>query len=238
MTIFDMIPMEEKKSMTRKLPPVDEYDKETILQMEKEVLGIYISGHPLDDVKDIWKRNVSATAFDFSYQEDQEGSIVKDKQQVKIGGIIESINQRLTKKKETMAILEVEDLTGAIEVMVFPKAFERLKGQIKPDSLVFISGHVTTEDEADSKLIAEDIVGFDEVPKTLWLKFDDMEMYDKYYGQVEDTLKKHKGVDIVKIRVIKEDKLKVLPKYMNVYADEELVAQIEQILGKGSAVVR
>lgn len=238
MTIFDMMPAEEKKSMTRKLPPVDEYDKEMILQMEKEVLGIYISGHPLDDVKDVWKKNVSATAFDFSYQEDQEGSVVTDKQQVRIGGIISSINQRLTKKKETMAILEIEDLTGSVEVMVFPKAFERLKSQIKPDSLVFISGHVTTEDEADSKLIAEDIVAFEDMPKTLWIRFEDMEVYDSRYKDVEEVLKKHKGVDSVKIRVIKEDKLRVLPKYMNVYADDELVAQIEQILGKGCAVIR
>ena len=178
------------------------------------------------------------TAFDFSYQEDQEGSVVQDKQQVKVGGIIASINQRLTKKKETMAILELEDLTGSIEVMVFPKAFERMKHLIKPDSLVFISGHVTTEDEADSKLIAEDIVSFEDMPKTLWLKFDDMEVYEKQYKAVEELLKSHKGVDSVKIRVIKEDKLRVLPKYMNVYADEELVIQIEQILGKGCAVIR
>ncbi len=238
MTIFDMMGQEEKKSMKQVLPKLDEYSKDMILQMEKEVLGVYISGHPLDDVKDVWKKNVNALTSDFSYREDIEGSTVKDKQNVKVGGIISSISTRMTKKKEMMAIAELEDLMGAIEVMVFPKTYERYKNLLKSDSLVFISGHVSTEDEADSKLIAQDVYSFDDVPKTLWLKFEDMETYNAKWPEVSEILSKHKGVDSVNIRVIKEDKMKVLPKYMNVFADEELANQIEMILGERTAVIR
>lgn len=238
MTIFDMMGNDEKQSMKQVLPKLDEYPKDMILQMEKEVLGVYISGHPLDDVKDVWKKNINAETIDFTYRPDLEGSVLKDKQDVKVGGIIASIGTRMTKKKEMMAIANLEDLMGSVEVMVFPKTYERYKHLLKADSLVFISGHVSTEDEADSKLIAQDVYSFDDVPKTLWLKFEDMDTYNEKWPAVSNVLSKHKGVDTVNIRVIKEDKMKVLPKYMCVEADEELVAQIEQILGERTAVIR
>ena len=238
MTIFDMLGNEEKKSMKQELPKMEEYPKDMILQMEKEVLGIYISGHPLDDVKDIWKKNCTAVTTDFAYREDLEGSVLEDKKDVKVGGIIASISTRMTKKKEMMAIAELEDLVGSVEVMIFPKTYERYKDKLKTDALVFIKGHVSTEDEADSKLIAQDVYDFGDVPKTLWLKFEDMDTYNAKWEEVSNVLSKHKGVDSVIIRVIKEDKMKVLPKYMNVEADEELTAQIEMILGERTAVVR
>ena len=134
-----------------------------------------------------------------------------------------------------MAIAELEDLVGSVEVMIFPKTYERYKDKLKTDALVFIKGHVSTEDEADSKLIAQDVYDFGDVPKTLWLKFEDMDTYNAKWEEVSNVLSKHKGVDSVIIRVIKEDKMKVLPKYMNVEADEELTAQIEMILGERTA---
>ena len=178
MTIFDMLPTEEKKAMEIKLPNVEEFPKDMILQMEREVLGVYISGHPLDDVKDIWKKNINAVSSDFIYQPELEGSRLSDKKQVKLGGIVTNLNVRLTKKKETMAIFELEDLYGRVEAMVFPKAYERVRDMLIEDNLVFVSGRVSTEDEENSKIIVEEITSFEDVPKTLWLKFDDMEKYN------------------------------------------------------------
>ena len=239
MTIFDMLPAEEKKTMEIKLPEVDEFPKDILLQMEKDVLGVYISGHPLDDVKDVWKKNISALTTDFAYQPDLEGSAVEDKKQVTVGGIISNLNVRLTKKKETMAIFELEDLVGSIEAMVFPKAYDRVRDKLVPDKPVFVSGRVSTEDEADSKLIVEDLIFFEEAPKTLWIKFEDMESYDKIWEKVSKVLLGHKGIDNVNIRVIKENKLKSLPKKsFGVYADENLVKELEEILGSGAAVIR
>ena len=199
---------------------------------------MYISGHPLDDVKETWKKNVNAFTSDFVYQEDLEGSKLKDKETVKIGGIISGVNTRLTKKKETMAIVTLEDLRGSVEMMVFPKAYEKVKKYLKNDELVFASGRVNTEDEADSKLIVENMSSFDEVPKTLWLKFDDMETYEKLWPRVLEVLSNNKGIDNINIRVIKEDKIKKLPDSFRTYADAELTGLLEGILGDGAVVVR
>ena len=239
MTIFDMLPTEEKKAMEIKLPNVEEFPKDMILQMEREVLGVYISGHPLDDVKDIWKKNVNAVSSDFTYQVELEGSRLPDKKQVKIGGIVTNLNVRLTKKKETMAIFELEDLFGSVEAMVFPKAYERVRDMLTEDNLVFVSGRVSTEDEENSKIIVEDITSFDDVPKTLWLKFDDMAKYNELWDQVYEVLWDHRGVDTVNVRVIKENKLKTLTKKeLGVKADENIIPEIEAILGEKTAVIR
>ncbi|MBP5275592.1 MAG: DNA polymerase III subunit alpha [Lachnospiraceae bacterium] len=236
-TIFDMMGTEERKSMEIKLPDLDEFPKDVVLQMEKEVLGIYISGHPLDDVKDVWKRNVTAYTSDFVYDPELEKSQLEDKQSVKVGGIITSVNVRLTRKKETMAVITLEDLMGTIECMVFPKAYDRLRDSIYEDRLVLISGRASTEDENDSKLIVEDVRGFDEIPKTLWLKFEDMDSYSTKWDDVHAVLSSRKGIDTVIIRVIKEDKMKEV-KSIRVSANEDTVKAIEAILGAGTAVIR
>ena len=239
MTIFDIIPTDERKAMEIKLPNVAEFSKDEILRMEKEVLGVYISGHPLDDVKDIWKKNVTATTADFEYLEELQGSRLPDKKRVTVGGIITSLNVRLTRKKETMAIIELEDLVGRVEIMVFPQAYERLREYLVEDNPVFVTGRVTTEEDVNSKLIAEEISSFTEVPKTLWLKFDCMDKYNELWGKVHGILNEHRGIDDVNIRIIKENKLKTLTKReLGVNADEKLVARLEEILGTGSVVIR
>ncbi|MCR5847366.1 MAG: DNA polymerase III subunit alpha [Lachnospiraceae bacterium] len=239
MTIFDMLPAEEKKTMDIKLPDVEEFPKDVILQMEKEVLGLYISGHPLDDIKEVWKKNITAVTTDFIYQSELEGSTLPDKKKVTIGGIISNLNVRLTRKKETMAIFELEDLLGSVEAMVFPKAYERLRDKLVEDKTAFVVGRVSAEDEADSKIMVEDIYFFEDAPKTLWIKFEDMDSYFSLWNSVASVLKSHKGIDNVNIRVIKENKLKSLnDKEFGVYADETIVKQIEEILGKGTAVIR
>ena len=236
-TIFDMMGSEEKKSLEIKLPELDEFPKNIILQMEKEVLGIYISGHPLDDVKDLWKKNVTAYTSDFVYDQELENCQLEDKQSVKVGGIISSLNVRLTRKKETMAVMVLEDLMGSIECMVFPKAYERLRNDLYEDRLVLISGRVATEDENDAKLIVEEVRGFEDLPKTLWLKFDDMDSYGAKWDSVQAELSSRKGIDTVIIRVIKEDKMKEV-KSIRVRADEDTVKAVESILGAGCAVIR
>lgn len=236
-TIFDMMGTEERKSLEIKLPDLDEFPKDVVLQMEKEVLGIYISGHPLDDVKDVWKKNVTAYTSDFAYDPELEKSQLEDKQSVKVGGIITSVNVRLTRKKETMAVVTLEDLMGTIECMVFPKAYDRLRDSIYEDRLVLISGRASTEDENDSKLIVEDVRGFDEIPKTLWLKFEDMDSYSTKWDDVHAVLSSRKGIDTVIIRVIKEDKMKEV-KSIRASANEDTVKAVEAILGAGTAVIR
>ena len=123
--------------------------------------------------------------------------------------------------------------------MVFPKAYERVRDMLIEDNLVFVSGRVSTEDEENSKIIVEEITSFEDVPKTLWLKFDDMEKYNELWDKVYEVLWDHRGVDSVNIRVIKENKLKTLTKKeLGVKADENIIPELEAILGEKSVVIR
>ena len=181
----------------------------------------------------------NAVSSDFIYQPELEGSRLSDKKQVKLGGIVTNLNVRLTRRKETMAIFELEDLVGRVEIMVFPQAYERLREYLIEDNPVFVTGRVTTEEDVNSKLIAEEITSFTEVPKTLWLKFDDMGKYNELWGKINNILNEHRGIDDVNIRIIKENKLKTLTRReLGVNADEKLIERLEEILGVGSVVVR
>ena len=138
-----------------------------------------------------------------------------------------------------MAIFELEDLFGSVEAMVFPKAYERVRDMLTEDNLVFVSGRVSAEDEENSKIIVEEITSFEDVPKTLWLKFDDMEKYNELWDKVYEVLWDHRGTDTVNIRVIKENKLKTLTKKeLGIKADENIIPEIEAILGEKTAVIR
>ena len=123
--------------------------------------------------------------------------------------------------------------------MVFPKAYDRVRDNLDPDRPVFVSGRVSTEDEADSKIIVEEVYFFDDLPKNLWLKFDDMDKYNELWTSVYEILRKHRGVDNVNVRVIKENKLRTITKSeLGISADESTVREIEAILGERTAVIR
>ena len=174
MSLFDMMTEEDKADYEIKLPKVDEYDRETMLAFEKEVVGIYVSGHPLEEYMDSIEKQVTAYSGDFVHDEDGK-SVVTDRQRAVIGGIISDISIKTTKKGQQMAFLSLEDLYGNIEVVVFPNTFERFRKSLVEDKKVYITGHVDISDEADGKLISDRIVEFDDVPKELWIQYKTME---------------------------------------------------------------
>ena len=174
MSLFDMMTEEDKADYEIKLPKVDEYDRETMLAFEKEVVGIYVSGHPLEEYMDSIEKQVTAYSGDFVHDEDGK-SVVADQQRAVIGGIISDISIKTTKRGQQMAFLSLEDLYGNIEVVVFPNTFEKYRKSLVEDKKVYITGHVDISDEADGKLISDRIVEFDDVPKELWIQYKTME---------------------------------------------------------------
>lgn len=174
MSLFDMMTEEDKADYEIKLPKVDEYDRETMLAFEKEVVGIYVSGHPLEEYMDSIEKQVTAYSGDFVHDEDGK-SVVADQQRAVIGGIISDISIKTTKRGQQMAFLSLEDLYGNIEVVVFPNTFEKYRKSLVGDKKVYITGHVDISDEADGKLISDRIVEFDDVPKELWIQYKTME---------------------------------------------------------------
>lgn len=163
MTLFDIASEENKEEFDIRMPDVGEYNKEMLLAFEKEVLGIYISGHPLEEYRELWQKYISHTTNDFMLDEETGEPHIKDQTNAVIGGMIADKKIKYTKNDKVMAFLNVEDLVGNVEVVVFPGDYERYGNLLMEDAKVFIRGRASVEEDKDGKLICEKIVSFEEV---------------------------------------------------------------------------
>ncbi len=231
-SLFDIVSDEEKEEYEVKLPEVGEYSKEMKLAFEKEVLGIYVSGHPLEEYQDIWRKNITNTTADFALDEETNATIVQDGRSATIGGMITEKKIKYTKNEKVMAFLQVEDLVGSVEVIVFPKDYEKYGSFLSEDNKVFIKGRVSVEEERDGKLICEKITPFADIPKKLWIKFDTKEAYEEQKTALFDILKESEGNDSVVIYVQNPKSMNPLPDNWNVNAEEILVTRLEEQFGK------
>ncbi len=231
-SLFDIVSEEEKKDYEVKLPEVGEYSKEMQLAFEKEVLGIYISGHPLEEWEELWKKGITNTTADFVLNEETGECALKDNTSAVIGGLIADKKIKYTKNDKIMAFLQVEDLLGTVEVIVFPRDYEKNNARLVEDNKVFIRGRVSSEEERDGKLICERITGFDEIPKKLWIKFSNMTDYEKNAEELFSLLADSDGKDGVVIYIEADRAMKKLPPNKNVCADEELLARLSGKFGK------
>lgn len=234
MSLFDLMGEEDKKEYEVQLPKVGEYDKEQLLAFEKEVLGIYVSGHPLEKYEELWKRGISNVTSDFALDEETGQSKVADGSKAIIGGMITGKTIKYTKTNKTMAFLTIEDLVGTVEVVVFPKDYEKNQQYLNEDEKVFVRGRVNSEDDKPSKLICEEIWKFEEVPQELWVQFADMEAYQAKEKQLFDLLRGSDGKDYVVIYVRASRAIRRLGENWTVKADEALIAGLSEMLGEGN----
>ncbi|MDD2972902.1 MAG: DNA polymerase III subunit alpha [Lachnospiraceae bacterium] len=232
MSLFDIVSEEEKEDYDIKLPDVGEYTKEMLLGFEKEVLGIYISGHPLEEYEGLWKKNITATTADFMLDEELNAVRVADQKSVTIGGLIAEKKIKYTKNDKVMAFLTLEDLVGSVEVIVFPKDYEKNAMKLNEDSKVFIKGRTSVEEDKDAKLICEQITTFEEMPKKLWIKFPNMSAYEEKAQLLTQTIVSSDGKDHVVLYIEETKQVNQLPPNRNVNADKELLGKLEELFGK------
>jgi len=232
MTLFDMVSEEQKREFDIPLPNVGEYEKETMLAFEKEVLGIYVSGHPMQEYEAKWKKSVTATTLDFQLDEETGRTKVREGERAIIGGMIAAKTIKHTKTNKTMAFISIEDLMGTVEVMVFPKDYEKSKMYLNEDSKVFVKGRVSEEDGGASKLICETIIPFEDVPCELWVQFADIPSYQAEEAHLFEMLKESEGTDRVVIYCAKEKAVKRLPANRNIHVDSELLDELCKYFGK------
>ncbi len=237
MTLFDMVSEEEKQAYEIKYPDVGEFDKEVALAFEKEVLGIYLSGHPLEEYIDKMKKNVTANSIDFVRDEETGAVKIADNAHVVVGGIITSKTVKFTRNNKAMAFITLEDLTGSVEVIIFPKDYERFQRMINEDEKVFVTGRSTVEDEQNGKIICERIVPFDETPKELWLQISTKEEYQNLEPRILSVLRESDGNDTVVIYISNEKAMKKLGKNYSVSANETLCAQLMEFLGANNVKI-
>ena len=232
MSLFDLVSEEEKKEYQVSFPDVGEYSKEELLAFEKDILGVYISGHPLDDYEGLWRKNITATSADFIVDEETEEAVVKDGMKVVIGGLVAGKVVKTTRSNQLMAFITLEDLMGSVEVIVFPKNYEADRDVLTEDSKIFIKGRVSLGDEPVGKLVCEKVIPFSKVPRQLWLQFEDKEIYQAMEGEILGILKESEGPDSVVIYLKKERAKKILPANWKVEAAGELMETLICKLGE------
>ena len=231
-SLFDFAAEEDKAAFKIKIPQVSEYGKEDLLAFEKEVLGFYISGHPLEEYEEQWKRGISHVTADFLPPEEGEEQRIRDGERAIVGGMITSKTMKATKNNKMMAFITVEDLVGSVEVIVFPRDYEKNASMLNVDSKVFVSGRISAEEDRASKLILEKIVPFDIPKKELWIQFSDMEEYSRREQELYRALMDSEGEDEVIIYVRKEKKKKILPASRNVHVSDLLLEKLSRDFGE------
>ena len=234
MSIFDLMGSSAEKYRAAKLPDVGEFPKEVRLMFEKEVLGIYLSGHPLEEYESLMEKRSNARSVDFALNPETNRIGLTAGQRVTIGGLIAAVQIKQTKKGDTMAILIVEDLIGSVECIVWPQQYMKYANAITQDSKVFLSGRVKADDEKDGQLVVDQVETFEEVPRKLYIQFEDMKQYEEKWQELSDTLKYSEGRDNVVIYLRTEKKKRVLPRSQNVNADQGLLDRLTALYGENN----
>ena len=237
MSLFDFADEEDKQDYVIAMPDIGEYPRELKLAFEKEVLGIYVSGHPLEDYMGLWKSHITNRISDFLLDEETGTTRVRDGDKAVIGGMISAKKVKYTKNNKVMAFLDVEDMTGTMEVIVFPNTYEKESEKLEEDGKVFLSGRVSLEEERDGKLICEKVIPFDAVPRKLWIRFADTDSYKQGAADLRRIIDEHGGRDKVVIFIQNPGLRKELPAGQGVRADDALVRLLSQRFGEKNVIL-
>ena len=237
MTLMDLFGGEDRESFRVTLPAVDEFPKEQLLAFEKEVLGIYISGHPLEEYESLWRKHITATTEDLTADEETGKPRAADESIVTLGGMVENPSVKYTRQNKAMAVFNLEDLVGSAEVLVFPKIYERYANVLKEDAKIFVKGRVSVEEESDAKLLAQEITLFDDLPRDIWIRFEKMSEYEAAANDLNDLISGSDGRDRVVIYVNESRSVKRLGARWSVSASPDLIAALQEKFGRDNVKV-
>lgn len=236
MSLFDLVSDEDKADYEIRMPDLEEYSKEEKLAFEKEVLGVYVSGHPLEQYEDKWRKNVKSFTKDFIT--DEEGNtIAKDNMVTIVGGMIDTITLKTTRNGKTMAFITLEDLYGVMEILIFPNVLERYRYMLKENEKIFVKGKVSIGDDEQGKLICDQIISFDKVPRELWIQFKDKNEYMLKENELLEFIRNSDGNDTLIIYCKAEKAKKVFPRNMRINADAGMVNRLSEKYGTDNVKV-
>ena len=238
LSLFDIVDEEDKAEYQVRMPDIGEYPREMMLAFEKEVLGIYVSGHPMEEYSALWKSNITAKAADFYLDEEIGQARIRDGSKATIGGMITEKTIKYTRQNKVMAFLTLEDMTGSVEVIVFPKSYEDQGALLQEDRKVFIQGRVQAEEDKDGKLICEKIIPFEDVPRKLWIRFPDRASYEAGAKELFELIDRNGGRDKVILYLEDVHQRRVLPPGQGVRADRDLVDRLGRIFGSANVILQ
>ena len=247
MTLFDFADDAQKEELRITLPPIDEFPKEIMLADEKELMGVYVSGHPLDDYIDILRKNVTAHAIefatsadnmeadDFSVEDESLNVSLQDGSNVVIGGVIVGAETRYANKSgNAYGNIVLEDLTGTVKVLAFARTFDRYRGSLVEGNKVFIRGRVQNDGERDAILICDEVKSFDDCKREVWITFSNMDEYVEKDKQLMDGIRDMDGKDIVVVRLKEENRCKYLGPNNAIDASIDNLTKLRSLFGEGN----
>lgn len=231
-SIFEFMGLSSSETRRHRLTFVEEATLEELLADEKEVLGLYVSGHPLDEYEEALRVNVTAKTVEFEVPSEEEGRTLHDGQQVAIGGLVTGVKKIFTKTNKQMAYLELEDLTGMIEVVVFPGVLEQYDSLIYEDTKLLIIGNVSIDDETKpAKLLMKSAILLDELPKRLFMEFQDRQDYEQYSQRIDELAKNSMGRDELVAFLHHPRSMKVVKAYIDASEASELFSELKALIG-------
>ncbi|MBE5902967.1 MAG: DNA polymerase III subunit alpha [Pseudobutyrivibrio sp.] len=237
MSLFDFANDEQKEDLKIALPEAEEFDKEIKLALEKELMGVYVSGHPLDDYIGLLEKNITAKASQFMVDDETGQAAVEDDSVVVIGGMISGVTIKYTKQSKAMAFINLEDLTGTVEVVIFPNSYEKARSLISEGNKVFIQGRVQVEEEKDAKLICQDIKSFDDCGGEVWIRFANKDAYEAAEGQLTEIIRQMDGSDGLAIYLTEEKAIKRMGPNWTLAASLENLEVLYQNFGQENVQV-
>ncbi|GAA0105744.1 DNA polymerase III subunit alpha [Paraclostridium sordellii] len=244
-SLFDGFGMDESMSNDIQnmytLPKVNELEEKERLYLEKEVLGMYVSGHPLSQYKEELKKNTTINNADLNDLKDDYVSYLNlNEKEVVMGGIIVNKTIRTTKRNDLMAIIELEDLYGVIEVIVFPQVLQKYNTIIQEDKIIYVEGRLSIKEDENAKLIAREIRDMstesNQHKPNLYLKISSIE--DKeLVNDLISIVTKYPGDNDVYIYA---ENIKQMYKWnhIKVNINENLIDELNHILPKTSIKVK
>lgn len=237
MSLFDFVQEDDKSSFEITLPKLEEFPKQELLSFEKEVMGIYVSGHPLEEYEKLWKKNITATTSDFVLDETTGKCEAQDGERAVLGGMVTNLRIRRTKSEKLMANFTLEDLMGMVDVIVWPRDYEKYGKDLKEDAKVFITGRVSAKDDKDAELICSSITLFEDMPKQVWIQFNNREEYASREGELFELIRYMDGKDNVVIYLKETKERKILPKNQTIGANETAIEKLKKAFGSDNVKV-
>ena len=231
LSLFDIAPKDELSTLEVKMPVLGEFDVETKLAFEKEMLGVYLSGHPLESYQDMLKSVCNATSLDFAYDEEEGMVNVAPGKDYILGGIASVVNIKLTRNNQRMAFITLEDLVGSVEVIVFPRDFEKYKDLIEEGRKYIISGKASLEENDAAKLIAGKIIPFEEVPREVWLQFENKAELERVEDELNKIFEGNKGNARVMLYCREERQVKRVNTVRGISYAEAVIDELKHKLG-------
>jgi len=218
------------------LPDIKEFPKKILLSMEKETLGVYISGHPLAEYKDILE-NMTTTLDLQSLKHFEEEGVnagvdLKDGSSVTIGGIVVERKRKATRNNNMMAFVTLEDLYGTVELIVFPTIFKKYSTLLEVDKTVIVEGRISMKEEEEPKIICNDVRPLvKKQDKKLYLKLSKGRLPD-VGSQIYTILQKYRGNIPVYLYIEDTKEKKLAKRELWVANDDKLISELSAILGE------